>query len=265
MSMSDNQRRMSSLSEQVASMQKQLATISAEYAELIHVLATFLNRYQLEVLNVHAELVHVQREIADYRLLLGDVDASQAGEAQTALGRIVETDYDTVQEQYERVWKGKGHGTMQIDLSQVLPPASERLKELYALIVAKRHPVLANSPESRQRRTEFMSQVNYAYVHRNEVALAAVADALRDRSNLPSVVNDETIAEMHSLIYRLEQAIMHIEGQVFELRFGDVAKVRAQAAISHVEGVDLLKQLNRELSEELRAAKEERAALHARL
>ena len=110
-----------------------------------------------------------------------------------------------------------------------------------------------------------MSQVNYAYVHRNEVALAAVADALRDRSNLPSVVNDETIAEMHSLIYRLEQAIMHIEGQVFELRFGDVAKVRAQAAISHMEGVDLLKQLNHELSEELRAAKEERAALHARL
>jgi predicted transcriptional regulator len=263
--MSDIQRRMSSLSAQVASLQERLATVSAEYAELIHVLAAFLNRYQAEVLNVHADLVHVQREIADYRLLLGDVDASQAGEAQTALGRIVETDYDTVQEQYERVWKGKGHGTMQIDLSRVLPPASEHLKKLYALIVAKRHPVLANSQESRERRIEFISQVNYAYVHRNEVALEAVADALRDRSNLPAIVSEDSVSEMHNLTYGLEQAIMHIEGQIFELRFGDVAKVRAQAAIAHVEGSDLLAALHRELNEELRVAKEERAALRARL
>ena len=262
--MPDLQQQMSSLSKQVATLQERLAAVSAEYAELIHVLAPFLNRYQVEVLNLHAELVHIQREIEDHRLRLGDEHASLAGEAQTALGRIVETDYETVQEQYDRIWKGKGHGTMQIDLSQVLKPASEHLKELYALIVSKKHPILATSYESRQRRSEFMSQVNYAYVHRNNVALGAVADALRDRSNLPSIVNEDTVVEMQNLAYRLEQAVMHVEGQIFELRFGDVAKVRAQAAIAHAEGYDLLERLNRDLSEELSTAKQDLAALRKR-
>lgn len=263
--MSDISDRMSSLSRQVASLQEQLAAVTGEYAELIHVLAPFLNRYQTEVLDLHAELVQIQREIVDYRLRLGDNQASRAGVAQTALGRLVETDYDTVQEQYERIWKGKGHGTMQIDLSKVLPPASERLKELYAFIVRKKHPTLATSYESRHRRSEFMSQVNYAYVHRNIVALEAVADALRDRGDLPAIVTEDTVVEMQNLIYRLEQAIMHVEGQIFELRFGDVAKVRAQAAIAHAEGGDLLSQLNRELREEISSARQDLTALRTRI
>jgi hypothetical protein len=70
---------------------------------------------------------------------------------------------------------------------------------------------------------------------------------------------------MQNLIYRLEQAIMHVEGQIFELRFGDVAKVRAQAAIAHAEGVDLLSQLNRDLREEISSARQDLSALRTRI
>lgn len=263
--MSDMHRRMSNLSNQVASLQQRLADVSAEYAELIHVLAPFLNRYQHEVLDMHGELVRVQRQIADTQHMLGNTDAADAGAARTALSRLVELDFDTVQEQYERIWEGRDHPDVEIDLEKVLPPASNRLKELYKSIIVRKHPVLIDSPEARQTRSEFMSQVNYAYVRRNEVALQAVADALRQSGDLPAVVDESVVDDMDNLVYRLEQAVMHIEGQIFELRFGDVAKFRAQAAIAHAQGNDLFRDISATLKDELAAAKIQLKELRGRL
>jgi hypothetical protein len=263
--MSDN-RQMAALSRQIAAQERRLGELAGELAEMKHVLGQLLGRYRREVLRYHQQLVETQREIADLRLMMGDRAARAAGDAKTALSSLIENEgYASVQEQFERVWRGKRPPRPE-DIWEAadLPPAQEEIKVLYAEIAAAAHPALAESAQDYARRVQIFSRANQAYVARNRPALGAIAAAHRGDSRLPVLVDEREVRRMRAHAAALEQLIVRLEGQVYDLRHGDVAKVMAYAQAAEKQGVDLIDQLGSELRGELARAAEELDQLKAR-
>jgi hypothetical protein len=262
-SMVSLQEQMSTLSKQIARLEDRLAEVCGDVAELESVLAPFLARYQKEVLRYHQELVRVQREIADMRIVLGDRATAGPGLAESPLNRFANEDYVPVQEQYERVWKGK-RPPKPTD-PRNLPPASPALKEAYRQVVAKIHPALAKTTSEQKRNKELMEKANQAYVRRDEVTLRATAQALSRQSNLPAIVDEKVVKELRDRAYMLEQLIFKLEGESFELQHGAVAKIRAFAEQAEAQGRDFLLELKAELQATLKEAQRERVRLKSLL
>jgi hypothetical protein len=257
--MADLHEKMRDLSQQLAALRAKLGEVSSEYAELNSVMAPFAARFRREVLRYHDALLAVQREIADMKALKGDHIARDAGEVASPLSRFFE-DYASVQEQYDRVWGGKEGPSFS---GPDLPPASPELKQYYAEVVAKNHPDLADSPAERERRSSTMQKADEAFVRRDEVTLQGMAGLHRERSNLPAIVDERVVKHLRDETHALETLIGKLEGQVFELRYGVFAKIKAYADLAQAEGQDLLQQLNREVRRDLQQAQQELSALKA--
>ncbi len=263
--MSDN-RQMAALSREIAAQERRLGELAGALAEMKHILGPLLGRYRREVLRYHQELVETQRAIADRRLMMGDRDARAAGDAKTALSSLIESEgYASVQEQFERVWKGKRPVRPEDVWEQAnLPPAQEEIKALYAEVAAAAHPALAESPQDYARRVQIFSRANRAYIERNRPALGAIAATCRGDPRLPVVVDEGQIRRMRGRSAALEQLIVRLEGQTYDLRHGDVAKVMAYAQAAEKQGIDLIEQLGSELRRELARAAEELDQLESR-
>lgn len=265
--MTDLEQQMSRLGERVARLESRLAELSGRLAEMQYLLAPFIDRYEREVLDVHTEVVEVRRQIADTRLLLGDKAAREAGATETALSRLVRTGEPLpVEEQFERIW-GDRQDIKPEELWKKadLQPATADVRALYREIVAHRHPGLADDPEDRERRRAVMRQVDIAYARRDRTTLASVAEAGRNRRNLPVLLTEGAVEGLRSRAAQLETLITVLEGQIFELERGDVARVLAMAYQAHQEGHDLLEALNESLRGELAEARGTLAELRGRL
>ncbi|MBN1121735.1 MAG: hypothetical protein JXJ17_11705 [Anaerolineae bacterium] len=267
MTSEDLQRQMASLSKYVGELEQRLGDTAGELAELTYLMEPFLVLYQQQVLPYHEQLAAVQRDIADARALLGDEKARSGGQADTPLSRLVATeDWVSVQEQYERVWMGKKHVRPDSKLAEKnLEPASPEVKNLFREIVAKIHPELATKPSERIRRNQILEKVNEAYARRDIKTLQAVADAFRDRSNLPAVISEQTLKHLHNQALLLEWVTVQLEGQVFELRHGEIAKMHVYTRQADEEGYDLLGELSQQLKQELREAQRTLSSLQAQL
>lgn len=259
----DPGRQIASLGRQIAALEGRLGELTGELVELSAQLGPFLERYQREILDYHNELVQLQRQIADRHLLRGERKASGPGRADTPLSRLVENEgYLPVQEQYERVWGGKRPLRPKDVLDDIgLPPPPDDVRALYAEIVARLHPDLAESEGERRRRQGLMEGVNRAYLKRDRTSLQAIAEAQRDHRSLPAVVDEEMLAGMRKRAAMLEEVIMALEGRLFELRHGDAARVMALAVQARLQGIDLLSELSQALKQEIAEAKEQLARL----
>nr|MBN1229741.1 hypothetical protein [Anaerolineae bacterium] len=260
------QRQMASLSTYISEMEQRLGECAGDLAELIHVMGAFLVRYQEEILTHHNRLIKLKREIADARVQLGERQFQESGVADTPLSRLLcSAEYRSVQEQYNRVWHGRPWDRPSTDQLAMLTPASEKIKALYTEIVAKLHPYLVDTVAERRRRAALMHEVNQAYIQRNEIGLENVALAYRDRANLPTVVSEESLKKLHERALLLEWIIVRIEGQIFELRHGEVARIKALHEEAAHKNRDLLTELSADTQQELNNAQRELDRLYARL
>ncbi len=259
--MSDLSREMADLSQQTAQLTDRLGEVAGELAELNSISASFVARFQREVLPQHEKLVSVRREIADLRAIQGSVGARASAEIDSPLHRYLVED-QSVLAQYERVWEGKVAPTPTTP-EDVFSPASKELKQLYARVVAKLHPGLSDVPAESSRRQNMIKKVDEAYVRRDMVSLRALADAYHDRSNLPAIVDENTVKQLHEHVYALESLIAELEGQAFELRHGKMARLRGHAEHAQAQGKDFLRDLSEEIQRDLRRAREELESLRA--
>lgn len=249
------------LSKQIADLESRLGEVASELAELRAVMGTFLARYRREVLRYHNRLVRTQRQIADLRGLMGERAALLEGRANTALTRLIGSgDHPSPlpDDQHQRV---EGVSAQE---AQHPPPASPTLKRLYTEVVARLHPGLAETLEEYQRRRILMAEVDRAYIRRDETALRAVAEAVRDSSGLPVVVNEHMLKRLRKRVFMLEQVIVQLEGQVYELRYGSAARLYAYVQQAQAAGRDLLGELHIALRRELHQARQVLAALQDR-
>jgi hypothetical protein len=242
--MANLQRRIDELSEQLAQLESRLGEAAGELAELNHIMAAFLERYRTEIMEPLEELVLIEREVADLRIMLGDRQAMEAGEITSPLERLRKANR-SVEEQYRKTWIEPDKPRP--DQTGSLAPANEKVKTLYGQLVSRLHPYLVTDPEERLRRVDLMRQVNEAYVKRNHISLQAMYDAVRERSNLPAVASEQVVEDLHDRVLDLELLVTQIEGQRFELRHGEVGVVWAEAQQAKAEGRDLLQELNRDI------------------
>jgi len=261
--MTDFHQQMADLGAQIARLEARLGEVYSEFVELSTPLIPFLVRYQTEVLRHHRALVIAQREVADARAALGDSSALGPGGAHSPLDDLLERRPPTVEEQYARASRGDDgfNPCEQPDL----PPASPTVRRLYARVVAQVHPALAASSQERKRRAGLINQINAAYLYRDEVALQAAADAYAGPSHLPMVVDKKAVQAMRSRAFDLEELIIRLEGQCYDLRHGDVARLHAFACDAEANGQDLLADLSQQLQRELERTTTELAELRSRM
>ena len=261
-----NEQQMKSLASSIARLEMQLGKVAGQMAELSKTIAPFLARYQRDVLRYHQEVAVLQREIMDLRGMIGDSDALAPGEAESPLNKILATDYEgipSVEEQYRRIQEGyKGVFGPE---SETLPPASEAVKRLYGKAISLTHPDLARTLKERKQRAPLVNRVNTAYLKRDEMTLQIVVDSYTPQSNLPIHANHSYADEMRQQALKLEQLIQRLEGQLYDVQHGDVARVWSQAQEAKNEDRDLLSELSTQL-QELRSAKQrERDELRAKM
>lgn len=255
--MSDYHDEMRRLSEQIAELEPELGRVAGEVAELQSVLAPFMQQFRRDVLQYYDQLVAVEREIADLRVMRGELKARDAKYTQSPLHRFSE-DNPSVQEQYERVWQGKEVPKFK---GPELSPASEKVQRFYATVVANVHPGLTEDPQERAKRAKDMKRADEAYIKRNEIALRGMAEMYRQRSNLPAIVDQRVVNELRDKFYMMEELVAQLEGQAFELRYGDVAKVKAHADAALKNGHNLLLEMGAEIQDKYYQAQSTLSAL----
>ncbi len=262
--MSDYSQRMARASARIAELETRLGQVCGRYVEMIHVMGKFLIRYREEIAPYHLALALVQREIADVRGLLGDPEALERGEANTPLSRLLAEQLSpSVEEQFERVWRGKP--APNLGMQEALAPPSAEVSALYARAVALTHPSLAPDLQSRRQQIRLFNDVNRAYLRRDANTLRLLVESRTAHSNLPQFVDEQTVRTQEERAYALEQVIAEMEALLADLSYGEAARLQAQARLESESGRDLLVDLNAAIRAELATAERELAALKARL
>jgi hypothetical protein len=260
--MTDLHHQMAQLSKQAATLEDHLGETAGNLAELIRIMAPFLTRYQDQILRYYDELIQTQREIADIRAARGDRDAVFAGQARSPLDRFTDQNIP-VDEQYARAWQGKK--APKLEGPQSLRPVTPEFKHLYTKVVACLHPDLATTRAERERLRSVISKANDAYVRRDMISLRAMADVYCVSTNLPAIVDEKVVADLHERIQMLEMLVSKIEGQYFDVRYGLLAKIKAHAELAWAEEKrDLIAELSVEIQQQLQEAQSELVTLRSR-
>jgi len=261
------EQRMAQHSSRIAALEERLVELSAQLAETRFVLDRFMDGYWRELLALHTQLVEIRRQIADARYMLGDKSARSAGETETALSRLLRSGMPTVEQQAERVVYGRGTvSPVEMWQQAALPPVPPDVRRLYAEIVVERHPGLAQTDSARERNRAIMRRVDLAYARRDRASLEAVAAAQpKPQRSLPVVVDEQAVEQAAVRVQQLERLTHALEGQLFELRYGDVSKLLALAYDAYLNGEDLLGALGQSLRNELKDARHDLAELHRQL
>jgi len=255
--MPDLQSQASHLSKRIAELEAELGTVCGDHIELVTEMAPFLARFRDEVMRYHNALAMAQRELADVRAFLGDVQALEKGQPDSPLDVLLRREDLTVQEQFDRVWGNGDKESSQAAKPQGNAPASREVKALFATAVARLHPDLAQTAEKRKERLKLFNQVGTAYLNRDQRTLQSVVDALTPHTNLPALVDDQVVKKLEDRIYQLEAVTQNISGQYYDYRYGDVSRVRAYALQAEAEGRDLLAELSEDIQRALRYTLEE--------
>jgi hypothetical protein len=257
----DLQQEMSRLSHQIDELETQLGEVAGEHAEFSSAMAPFLARYRQRVLPYQEELAAVEREVADLRVMLGDNQARDASSGSTSASPI-DADFLSVEAQFERMWKGKRPPPPTDPRDPDMPPASEALKKLYGKLVGN---LYSGTSAEQARRKGLMRQISEAFVRRDQRSLEALADAQRDRSNLPALVDPNIVKQLQERILVLEELIHRYEGESFDLRYGELAQLKALSDQAELMGGDYLAQLSSQLRQDIQSAQRAMAELRARL
>jgi hypothetical protein len=257
----DLQQEMSRLSSQIDELEAQLGEVAGEHAEFSSAMAPFLARYRQQVLPYQEELAAVEREVADLRVMLGDSQARDASLGGNSVSPV-DAEFLSVEAQFERMWKGKRPPAPSDPRDPDMPPASEALKKLYGKLVAN---LYSGTSAEQASRKGLMRQISEAFIRRDQRSLAALADAQRDRTNLPALVDPNIVKQLRERILVLEELIHRYEGESFDLRYGELAKLKAQADQTEAMGGDYLGELNRQLRQDIQSAQRTVAELRARL
>lgn len=260
--MDDLQREMASLGKQLNELEQRLGDVYGDFVELSTAIAPFLARYNKDILHYHQALLAAQREIADLRVLAGDQNAFRPGRPESPLDELFVQD-PSVQEQYERVWLGK-EPLRATSVSEMNKPPSKEVRRLYARAVAYLHPALTMDKDERRRRAGLINKVNAAYIRRDATSLRLIVDAHTPQGNLPMLVNEKVVQSLRDRAFALEELIVRIEGQYYDLQYGDMARVRAHAEQAEAEGRDFIAELSERLQGALERVKSELREIKAR-
>jgi hypothetical protein len=129
---------------------------------------------------------------------------------------------------------------------------SEHVKGLYRDIAKRVHPDLSTDQKRRDRRTQFMAEVNLAYARGDEARLRSL---LEEWDSSPDSVEGESIAAdlVRSVrsIHQVKGRLAQIEAETVALKSSDLYRLRSEVETANAHGRDLLADMARQLDAEI--------------
>lgn len=162
---------------QLAELEIELAEQELELETLLVRLDAFELRYKRIIGVRYAELDEIEAEIAEELARRIPRDVKAKDQAQDARKKAEESTRET-------------RGVLEHVEKEKFEP-SEDLKKLFRYIVKKVHPDLASEDKDRERRNNFMAEVNNAYRNGDEAKLNSL---LREWDSSPESVTGEGVA-----------------------------------------------------------------------
>lgn len=132
---------------------------------------------------------------------------------------------------------------------------SEELKQLYRELAKRVHPDLAPDERTRERRHQFMQEVNQAYSERNEERLRSL---LHEWESSPDSVSGEgPSAELIRIIRQIARVHNRIEAisqEIENLKESELYKLKMKLDETQDEGRDLLSEMAAEVDGQIEDA-----------
>ncbi len=227
--------------EEVAGLRERVADLELEWTALQAELDAFERIYLSGVGRLYSELDQIEAEILALFAQQSPKDPGLRERATAARDHAFET-----RSAVEEATQGP---------DRELPSAE--LKQLFREIAKRVHPDLAVDEEDRQRREELMRDANLAYAACDRDRLLAILG--RIENEWPPVHGEGPGAELIRLIRQIPQLndrIKTIERFLADARQTDLFQLMEAARDAETAGRDLLAEMNRDIGQRIRNARE---------
>ncbi|HEX3049844.1 MAG TPA: J domain-containing protein [Aggregatilineaceae bacterium] len=266
----------------IASLETQLVDLESEVLDIERELDQFTTRYNQRIKPLQLRLEIIQSAIAElekpkapdtssgsewtpppgyesveeqYRRVWRSPDRDLTPRP-TASSWTPPSDYVSVEEQFRRTWQRPQRDSSPPSddvLRQVVGEPSKDLKQIYRQLVRRYHPDLATDPVEREHRTRLMVEINEAYSRRDSAMLQALAERPAT-SNLDEPLSVLYLRQLQQIYTQLESRIADLKQKRADLQNGDMMWLKIQDSLGAQRGHDFLREMANDLEREYRAA-----------
>jgi chromosome segregation ATPase len=239
----------SPIEEEIEKKHKELADLENELAEAELAHATFENelsyfekQYYKRVGALLAELDELNAQIAEAIAVLSPDDNDIQEEATEARAQAEKT--------FEEAYTFSEDEKAEQKPEKFAP--SEEIKKLFRDIAKKIHPDLAKDDADRERRNQYMKQVNEAYRDGNIERLIEIMKEWEDRSKneLESKLDAE-LERLNRLITKIRRLIQEIKDKIKALEESEIGHLKTRANLLEEKGEDLISQIALEIQAQI--------------
>jgi hypothetical protein len=244
----------------------------------IETLKAAIDRNQVEARKLEAEVAKLERELDDFRAqyervirpVEGLLDAVKAAieelenqrrdsyfaDAQPLESWTQPGEYESVEDQYKRVWGGTASAPSQHPSAEPKPLGSDSnedaeaiLKRLFRALARRYHPDFAVDEADRVYRTQLMTMINEAYTARDTGILQTLMDQDEHVSaDVPlSVLR---LRDLKQAAAALERRITGLESERSSLLHSEMMTLKVEYKLARLKGRDLLREMAAQLEQD---------------
>lgn len=244
----------------------------------IEALKAAVDRKQVEARKLEAELARLERELDDFRAqyervirpVEGLLDAVKTAidelenlrrEAYFADAQPLESwtqpgEYESVEDQYKRVWGSPAPAPSEQPSAEPKPRDSDtnedadaKLKRLFRGLARRYHPDFAADEADRVYRTRLMAMINEAYAARDTATLQTLMDQDEHVSaDVPlSVLR---LRDLKQSAAALERRIAALESERSALLHSEMMTLKVEYKLARLKGRDLLREMAAQLEQD---------------
>ena len=227
---------------ELADLENELAEAELAHATLENELSYFQRRYNARVGALLAELDELNAQIAEAIAVLSPHDDDIQDEAEDAREQADKT--------FNEAHTFSEDEKIEQKLEKFAP--SEEIKKLFRDIAKKIHPDLAKDDADRERRNQYMKQVNEAYHDGNIERLIEIMKEWEDssKSELESKFDVE-LERLNHLITKIRRLIQEIKDKIKTLEGSEIGQLKIRADLAEENGKDLLAQIALEIQAQI--------------
>lgn len=227
---------------ELADLENELAEVELTHATLENELSYFEKLYYKRVGVLLVELDELNAQIAEAIAVLSPDDNDVQEEATHAREQAEKTSEEAYDFSEDEKTEQK---------PERFAP-SEEIKKLFRDIAKKIHPDLAKDDSDRERRNQYMKQVNEAYHDGNIERLMEIMKEWDDSSN--SEIEDKLDAELerlNRLVTQIKRKIQEIKDKIKSLGRSEIGQLKIRADLAQENGEDLLSQIALEIQAQI--------------
>lgn len=156
-----------------------------------------------------------------------------------------------VLEQFERTWRRSGAASDSPPKSKSTRVSKEEIKQLYRSLAKRFHPDLTVDPEHKRYCEQIMAQINEAYTNGDVAKLRELKDTPVRPVPEREKTREEIVVEMRAELRRLDGVIRQLESALGRLTRSHDVQLMLEASMARSQGRDLLREMGRDLRQQI--------------